>query len=263
MTDFIYHYTSLETLALILKNKNIRFNSLKNVDDVNETEFSDDDDINISSHTLISCWTNNEEENLAFWNMYTPNMQGVRIKLPRDIFQVYNFTTENDIYVARNSRIENSLVVENECFNDNYWVLPFKDHFLEVEYTDDNSLLRPKLFNVEGEEYKFETGIIGKYKSKIWEFQKEVRFKLIILPTYDLNHNKINPLNDFLRIMYENIPAPIENYFLPIKQNAFEKMEITLGPKCNISQEIIVESLIEKYNPHAKMVKNKYHGLIR
>lgn len=40
-------------------------------------------------------------------------------------------------------------------------------------------------------------------------------------------------------------------------------MEITLGPKCNISQEIIVESLMEKYNPHAKMIKNKYHGLIR
>ena len=167
MTDFIFHYTSLETLALILKNKNIRFNSLKNVDDVNETEFSDDDDINLSSHTLISCWTNNEEENLAFWNMYTPNMQGVRIKLPRDIFQVYNFTTENNLYVDRNSRIENSLVPENECFNDSYWIIPFKDHYLEVEYTDDNSLLRPKILNMQGEQYTYKTGIIGKYKSKI------------------------------------------------------------------------------------------------
>ncbi|SIT98760.1 Protein of unknown function [Epilithonimonas bovis DSM 19482] len=263
MNDFIFHYTSLDTLAIILKNKNIRFNSLKNVDDVNETEFSDENNINLSSHTLISCWTKNEEENLAFWNMYTPNMQGVRIKLPRDIFEVYNFKTTNDFYVRENQNIMNSLVPESECFNDKYWILPFKNHFLEVEYTDDESFLKPKLFNLDGEQYKFETGIIGKYKSRIWEFQKEVRFKLIVLPTQDLNNNRINPFNDFVRIMYENIPAPIENYYLPIKQNAFEKMEITLGPKCNLSQEIIVESLIEKYNPNAKMIKNKYQGLIR
>ncbi len=33
--DYLYHYTSIENLALILKNKTIRFNSLINVDDTN------------------------------------------------------------------------------------------------------------------------------------------------------------------------------------------------------------------------------------
>ena len=32
----IYHYTSIETLALILKNKTLRFNNAKFVDDPNE-----------------------------------------------------------------------------------------------------------------------------------------------------------------------------------------------------------------------------------
>ena len=40
MGDFkhIYHYTNIETLALILKNKTIRFNRLDRVDDISEGE---------------------------------------------------------------------------------------------------------------------------------------------------------------------------------------------------------------------------------
>ncbi len=33
----VYHYTSIETLALILKNKSIRFNRLDCVDDLEES----------------------------------------------------------------------------------------------------------------------------------------------------------------------------------------------------------------------------------
>ena len=36
--EFLYHYTSLETLALILKNKTVCFNNLLNVDDIEEAE---------------------------------------------------------------------------------------------------------------------------------------------------------------------------------------------------------------------------------
>lgn len=32
----IYHYTNIDTLALILKNRTIRFNRLDNVDDLEE-----------------------------------------------------------------------------------------------------------------------------------------------------------------------------------------------------------------------------------
>lgn len=33
---YLYHYTSIETLALILKNRTIRFSSLATVDDIKE-----------------------------------------------------------------------------------------------------------------------------------------------------------------------------------------------------------------------------------
>ncbi len=39
--DYLYHYTSIETLALILSNKTLCFNNLLNVDDIEEAETSD------------------------------------------------------------------------------------------------------------------------------------------------------------------------------------------------------------------------------
>jgi hypothetical protein len=263
MEDYIYHYTSIETLALILQSKKIRFNSLKNVDDINETQFSDENDLNLSSYKLVSCWTSNEDENLAFWNMYTPNMRGVRIKIPRNLFQLYSFMSDEVIGIQENSFIENSLVPKNECFHEKYWILPFTDHFHKIEYTNDENLLRPKIFRTENENFTVKIGEIGKYKSKIWEFQKEVRFTLFVLPAKDAYGQTLHPLNDFQKIFTEKISVPIENYFMPISDYAFENIEITLGPKCTFAEEIIVESLLQKYNPKAKILKNPFMGLIR
>lgn len=74
MQECIYHYTSIESLALTLKNRTIKFNRLDNVDDINETQFLDHYGRTFSQYMFISCWTENSEKNLAFWNMYTPNM---------------------------------------------------------------------------------------------------------------------------------------------------------------------------------------------
>ncbi len=37
-TDLLHHYTDISTLALILKNRTIRFNRLDRVDDITEGE---------------------------------------------------------------------------------------------------------------------------------------------------------------------------------------------------------------------------------
>ncbi|WHF51786.1 hypothetical protein QGN23_00565 [Chryseobacterium gotjawalense] len=261
MQDFIYHYTSIETLALILEGKKIKFSSLENMDDLNESQFSDEDDINFSSHTLISCWTKNDEENLAFWKMYTPDMKGVRIKIPRHIFENYIFLTDDVVYVDPNTLIIESLVPKSECFNENYWIIPFKGNLVEVVYTEDDDLLRPKIYDKETELVSFSK--VAKYKSTIWQFQQEIRFKLTVLPTKDKNGNNLNPLNDFKRIMHEKIRAPFAHYFLEMRNEAFEKMEITLGPKCTLAEEIIVQSLLDKFNPNAKIEQNKFKGLIK
>ena len=79
MENYLYHYTSIDTLLLILKNKTLAFNSLQNVDDLEEANSEDIEQI--GKICYVSCWTNDASESIPMWNMYTPNMQGVRIKL--------------------------------------------------------------------------------------------------------------------------------------------------------------------------------------
>ena len=40
-SKYLYHYTNIETLALILKNRTIRFNSLDRMDDLQEQQTAD------------------------------------------------------------------------------------------------------------------------------------------------------------------------------------------------------------------------------
>lgn len=70
----LYHYTSLETLALILKNKTLCFNNLRNVDDMEEAQSEDMGEF--GKFVYISCWTADSEESIPLWNLYTPDMHG-------------------------------------------------------------------------------------------------------------------------------------------------------------------------------------------
>lgn len=51
----LYHYTTIDTLALILKNRTIRFNRLDKVDDLEEKVVSCG--VNLGQYIFASCWT--------------------------------------------------------------------------------------------------------------------------------------------------------------------------------------------------------------
>lgn len=62
----IYHYTSIETLALILKYKTIRFNRLDQVDDYEEACYGSGDlNLHLGQYCFVSCWTREDKENLS------------------------------------------------------------------------------------------------------------------------------------------------------------------------------------------------------
>ena len=86
--DYLYHYTNLSALARILKNRTIRLNSLKNVDDLNELVSADYS--KAGQYCFVSSWTSEKEESIPMWNMYS-NMDGVRIRLPVNPFERYTW----------------------------------------------------------------------------------------------------------------------------------------------------------------------------
>ena len=84
--EFLYHYTSLENLALILKNKTIKFNNLLYVDDMEEAET---EDMGLFGRFVyVSCWTMDSEESIPMWNLYTPNKIGRASWRERVLIQV-------------------------------------------------------------------------------------------------------------------------------------------------------------------------------
>lgn len=252
--EYLYHYTNIDTLAIILKNRTIRFASLSNVDDLEEVKTNDMGDL--GRYCFVSCWTEEKEESIPFWHIYTNKMRGVRIKLPSNMFKKYivnNIGSQGDF--------ESYFTLEEIICSD-YTISPNWVEILEkVQYTDDKALLYPNVMSKNGDEFNIAFGELGKHKRKNWEFQKEWRYMFRILPI-SLKEIEDNNFNPFLEKIFQGQGLEIDSYFLSLDDKAFEKMEITLGPNATDGDKIIVESLVRTYNPLAKVHSSSLNKII-
>ena len=270
--EYLYHYTNIETLALILKNRTIRFNSLDKMDDLQEQQTADMK--NIGQFCYISSWTDDSAESIPMWNMYASLNLGVRIKLRKNPFKVYNNTAESLSKVVNapvndesNGKPLQSIIPIAEMFAKGFVSIQAmnKNLLIKVEYTDDKEKLYPHLLSENGAHFSIALGELGKYKNLHWKFQNEWRYILTILPL-NLNQPVENSLNSFqltankMRFGVEKQPFPY--YDLCLSDEAFNEMEITLSPRISAGSKIIVESLIEKYNASATIADSLLVGLI-
>jgi hypothetical protein len=243
----LFHYTSINNLAQILKSKSIRFGRLDNVND--PTEGSSCDFHSFSPYIFISCWTENSEENLALWNMYTPKMRGVRIELELPIF------LSNKI-----EDLENFLFSEAEYLNDDkgYFILSAENEPYNIVYTDDENLLKPAIRSEEG----LKIGDLAKYKRLIWEFEQECRFRLDIIPIDKNFHNDYFP-SRYQNLIDKQIYLPFDGYLIKIIDDSFKKMRISCSPKLQSGDIEIIEALVNTFNSSATIIKSGLTGLIK
>jgi len=261
-SDFLYHYTSIDTLALILKNKKLRFNNLLDVDDLDEGIRRDKP---WGKYCFVSCWTDFSEESIPMWSMYSRDMKGVRIKLKKLPFVYHEYTgntTDNDGNIKEHNKRMKAISTEEAVFNRTHMlVTPFLDHLLHpIQYLTDDEIKIKRSINISvdlsedqvGPQLRATTGQLGKYKSIHWSFQREWRYILVFYPK--LNSGAVSPrdffvpFRDALNGLYD---LPFTDYYLMIHEDAFCSMEITFGPKAGEAEKILVESLVEKYNPSA------------
>lgn len=240
--DKVYHYTNIGSLALILKNRTIRLNCLKNVDDMEEC-FTEDYP-NLSSYVFASSWTNKNRENIALWNMYTDKMAGVRIGMPGDML---NLDLDEDDFVQNgilsgNSKSEDYLIYGHRGYSP-----------IQVSYKSRNE--KKKFLIVREEKGKKEFAIqsiyLGLVKDKQWSFQQESRF-LVSAVKKNKSFSSWNKTLYFFSSQLAKEPIALEYIDLPLKMDALNQMEILLGPNCNASDQIIVDSLLCKYLPTNK-----------
>jgi len=161
-----YHYTSIERLSLILKNRTIRFSRADFVNDLEEINVLDRPEIKKS--VFISCWSSDKNESIPMWNLYANNLRGVRIKLKSPIFEGSFAPSEVKDHEC------NIMVLKNlKNFigrtKDYEWV-KYLFGPIEVEYRNDTKV------KVNGPDNTLIVRNIGTIKPDHWRFEKEYRF---------------------------------------------------------------------------------------
>lgn len=271
-TEYLYHYTNIETLALILKNRTIRFNSLDKMDDLQEKETADVK--NAGQFCYISSWTDDATESLPMWNMYASPNLGVRIKLRKNPFKLYDNTAAELSKVVKtpitdksNGKPLKSLIPLTDIFSKKFFAVQTMNPNIlsKVEYTNDKNKLYPQILNEEGERFSLALGELGKYKNLHWSFQNEWRYILLILP-FNLNQS-VDAMTFDIQLMAHKIKMglavqPFPHYDMVISDESFEDMEITLSPRISAGSKIIVENLVSKYNLSATIKESDLVGLI-
>lgn len=236
--DYLYHYTSIDTLEKIIESRKIRFNSLKNVDDSDEMKTGTNS--NMGKNCFVSCWTDIETESIPFWGLYTDNMQGVRIKLKTLPFK------EEMIQNPRYNNGERTLtsVPKNLFDNKNlivYITMPFCRRVIYTENPDKLYPIDIEFGKVNGNQFKdLKANFmeLGQYKRSCWQFQSEWRYNFFLLK----HDGEGNPDLDFSP---NHINLGFEYVDIQLREDALVNMEITLGPRMNDSDKERVTQLLK------------------
>ncbi len=95
----------------------------------------------------------------------------------------------------------------------------------------------------------------GFYKSKYWEFQKEIRL-LIYSSPFPKDENEISEIVSGKRELKTT------SIFVPLSEKCLQNIKIILSPKVSKGSSIIVKALLSQY-PNAVVVDSCLHGTIR
>lgn len=272
----LYHYTSLQSLALILSSRKMRFSRLDIVDDVREAQTVSG--LSFGQVLFVSCWTSSETEQIPLWNMYTPGMAGVRIGVPDMPFR------EATIKEAPPFRFEGAsearvvfdfaeLSTAEHCIHP----VSLAHQFFAggVDYVPDPAAQWRRNLKWSSDDRGNSSVEVSEFtklvrlKSECWAFQSEYRFALMVLPpipgvpafgAVEYPHNLVRHTLDSLR----GSIVPSFSYFeVPLSDEAVRNMEITLGPKASVADRLLLEALLAKYAPSSTLRDSSLAGTIR
>ena len=276
--EYLYHYTNIDSLALILKHRTIRLNSLDKMDDLQEQMSADKQ--NFGKFVFVSSWTAEEKEDIPMWRMYTPKQRGVRIRLPVNPFVEYHPTVDDIVkytgstYSGDGAAKPNmaTIIPISEMLNGEFFLVNFayNSQLIEIEYTNDKGLLNPTVLKIDKDKFMIALNDIGKYKNEYWKFQKEWRYRLMFLPisgTKLIREQMQGQYDEMaklqLRTMNGQAALSFNHYDLKIRDDSFNDMSIMLAPDISESSRTLVELLVDEYCPHCSIVQSALANLIQ
>lgn len=265
----LYHYTTIDTLALILKNRTIRFNRLDKVDDLEEKVVSCG--VNLGQYMFASCWTKDAEESIPLWKMYAGVTDGIRIALDEDMFQEYNIhdlKLNNGLHSVGGIK---SLIPQKDIEATGYMIMPVyknskSDFFYrDIEYVDNVQEMTSDIFQETEKGVNINFGKVGRYKNTRWAFQKESRFVLNVFPFNPLHFSSqmMNFAGNITSNCYKgNKQVPFDYYDMRLQDCVVDNIEIILSPSMSDSKRIIVEALCKQFTKNGIVKESNLSGLV-
>ena len=244
----IYHYTTIESLACILKFKTFKFSRLDCVNDPLEglTEL----DKGARKFVYISSWTNNKEDHIPMWKMYAGDMSGVRIKMPSWLFSNSVELVDMDVGYRKIEKISKILPLKTEYKIDGSTVtieriygpsdllyLKDNDAVLKRSSTKQVTIKAGKILNF---------SLLGDAKLRHWQYEKEWRFRAYLTPhgIHIFGHD-VNVMDT----IFESEPP--KSIGVPYNEKALSEFEVMIGPKASDGSLILLKAVLREYAPDA------------
>ena len=249
----LYHYTSVETLLLILENKTFRFNRLDRMNDPLDgySELYSESRQNVFS----SSWTAEKRDELPMWKIYS-DLKGVRLKMPIDLFNHQDNLTVAKLNNGNNylikSQLNKSYAIERQDLpyehDKNYeGTLSVNSVYgpTKIEYCTQESDLSKGLImkreNVDFPFFEINLNLIGQKKIDYWSFEKEYRFRI-----FYGNSIMLAGSSNVLKELFEKSPITTNFIDVEFKPEALENIEIVLGPESNENTEKTIEEALKR-----------------
>lgn len=249
MPSRLYHYTSIEALAMMLSTRKLKFNRL---DLVNDPEEADANDLLISKELVFAtCWTAEEEESLPMWRMYTPKKRGIRIGLPWDFIahtscvkapSPHNcmFTLSDYLKVKRDSGASTLTRVV---------MGPYK-----IQYDENH---KTSCVTQSAEMIQYELSHLGTKKREHWRFEKEWRYKILGVQSA-ARYLDGDDCAQFVTEMYDsNNHVKTKFLLVPLRKDALQDIQIMIGPSADDAIEILVRALLRRYRIKMNLTYSK------
>jgi hypothetical protein len=275
--EYVWHYTSIDTLGLIVQNQTIRFNRLDKVDDASEgLSF---ERLRLEKFFLVSSWTHQRDERIHQWDRYGDRGAGVRLCFPRRMFEYKPLYPPPELEMTVQGVTESPLPFR-QVFGPDYLVLPtfLKDeHFARrVEYlsnfvAEKNSAIR---INQDANRGTIEVSIshptrIACLTSPDWAHQEEYRFVIFVVPapvyrtdaTYVQSLSRDLPNIAIDALVRGNQPS-IDHLDIRLSPKVLSSIDITVGPLCDNDGLTRVTSLLRDL-PGATVSKSRLTGTLR
>lgn len=273
-----YYYMTVDSFAMFVKSKALRFTRLDLMDDLYEAK-SFCQIFNPLKYIFASCHTTDSTENIPLWKMYSSLDRGVRIELDtHNLFklslQPRNIPTHNHAIFEYPQYVWTSLGFAGDV-NDDYIAIPCNnlaklndkdnDQFIvhkHIDYRDD--ILQYQKANISVKSYspESETGNVniellnyGYQKTTYWSFQNEARFLIYTLPFCKDN-------NELRNLMIENRQLSHTHIFAPLSDYALKHMVVRLSPNSSEATSIIVSALLKTLG-NTNIEESELKGVIR